>query len=166
MKRFLALSGIALLIASCQISIGTPETTDNISGYYSLTSALWSSPVDISGHGDASEDLRHQLLMYGWWGTMTQTGLSEEKSALDASVLLPLPSDGLGQINLFIPFFYYDGDGATELPQPPTPHEGRCCVVMTRTTFNYEYDENNNINVILSGVPSEGGNFSDEIPHA
>ena len=162
MKRLLALSGIALLLASCQLTLGPADNSNpnDISGYYSLTSAHWSSPVDISNHGAASEDILHQLLMYGWWGAKIQKEYSVEKSALEASyVLSPSPKDGMGQINLYIPFFSYDKDGSTEPPQPPAPLEGRCCVIMNRTTFNYEYDENDNINVILTSVPYVGDTF-------
>jgi hypothetical protein len=161
MKRLLALSGIALLLASCQLTLGPADNgnPNDISGYYSLTSALWSSPVDISNHGTASEDIRHQLLMYGWWGVNTHSDLSGEKSALEASNVLPLPTDGIGQINLFIPFFSYDIVGSTETLLPPTPQDGKCCVSMECINFYYECGEKECITVLPPSVPLQGETF-------
>ena len=117
MKRFQNLFIISLLASlsfiSCQkISLEEAwsakaiKTISVISGDYTMISATWSSPIDLSGEGTVSNDILQQLKMYGWMGNQSvrYSGEEEFTSALYRSaVLSPRSPRELAQVNLNIP---------------------------------------------------------------
>lgn len=146
MKRFQNLFIISLLASlsfiSCQKtsleeawSAKAIKTISVISGDYTMISATWSSPIDLSGEGTVSNDILQQLKMYGWMGNQSirYSGEEEFTSALYRSaVLSPRSPRELAQVNLNIPLSEWI-DRATGAPVK----NGRCDVDMTTFQFHY-----------------------------
>ena len=154
MKRFQNLFIISLLASlsfiSCQkISLEEAwsakaiKTISVISGDYTMISATWSSPIDLSGEGTVSNDILQQLKMYGWMGNQSvrYSGEEEFTSALYRSaVLSPRSPRELAQVNLNIPLSEWI-DRATGAPVK----NGRCDVDMTTFQFHYTVDPSGDI---------------------
>ena len=154
MKRFQNLFIISLLASlsfiSCQkISLEEAwsakaiKTISVISGDYTMISATWSSPIDLSGEGTVSNDILQQLKMYGWMGNQSvkYSGEEEFTSALYRSaVLSPRSPRELAQVNLNIPLSEWI-DRATGAPVK----NGRCDVDMTTFQFHYTVDPSGGI---------------------
>lgn len=154
MKRFQILFTISLLASlsfvSCRTisvdegwSAKSIETINAISGDYSLVSATWSSPIDLSGEGTVSNDILQQLKMYGWMGNQSvrYSGEEEFTSVLYRSAVLSPKSPGeLAQVNLNIPLSEWI-DRATGAPVK----NGRCDVDMTTFQFHYTVDPSGDI---------------------
>lgn len=154
MKRFQNLFIISLLASlsfiSCQkISLEEAwsakaiKTISVISGDYTMISATWSSPIDLSGEGAVSNDILQQLKMYGWMGNQSVRYPGEEEftSALYRSaVLSPRSPRELAQVNLNIPLSEWI-DRATGAPVK----NGRCDVDMTTFQFHYTVDPSGDI---------------------
>lgn len=154
MKRFQNLFIISLLASlsfiSCQkISLEEAwsakaiKTISVISGDYTMISATWSSPIDLSGEGTVSNDILQQLKMYGWMGNQSirYSGEEEFTSALYRSaVLSPRSPRELAQVNLNIPLSEWI-DRATGAPVK----NGRCDVDMTSFQFHYTVDPSGDI---------------------
>ena len=154
MKRFQNLFIISLLASlsfiSCQkISLEEAwsakaiKTISVISGDYTMISATWSSPIDLSGEGTVSNDILQQLKMYGWMGNQSvrYSGEEEFTSALYRSaVLSPRSPRELAQVNLNIPLSEWI-DRATDAPVK----NGRCDVDMTTFQFHYTVDPSGDI---------------------
>ena len=154
MKRFQNLFIISLLASlsfiSCQkISLEEAwsakaiKTISVISGDYTMISATWSSPIDLSGEGTVSNDILQQLKMYGWMGNQSirYSGEEEFTSALYRSaVLSPRSPRKLAQVNLNIPLSEWI-DRATGAPVK----NGRCDVDMTTFQFHYTVDPSGDI---------------------
>ena len=154
MKRFQNLFIISLLASlsfiSCQkISLEEAwsakaiKTISVISGDYTMISATWSSPIDLSGEGTVSNDILQQLKMYGWMGNQSvrYSGEEEFTSALYRSaVLSPRSPRELAQVNLSIPLSEWI-DRATGAPVK----NGRCDVDMTTFQFHYTVDPSGDI---------------------
>lgn len=154
MKRFQNLFIISLLASlsfiSCQkISLEEAwsakaiKTISVISGDYTMISATWSSPIDLSGEGTVSNDILQQLKMYGWMGNQSvrYSGEEEFTSALYRSaVLSPRSPRELAQVNLNIPLSEWI-DRATGAPVK----NGRCDVDMTSFQFHYTVDSSGDI---------------------
>lgn len=159
MKRFQNLFIISLLASlsfiSCQkISLEEAwsakaiKTISVISGDYTMISATWSSPIDLSGEGTVSNDILQQLKMYGWMGNQSvrYSGEEEFTSALYRSaVLSPRSPRELAQVNLNIPLSEWI-DRATGAPVK----NGRCDVDMT--TFQFHYTVNPSGGITLHNV--------------
>ena len=154
MKRFQNLFIISLLASlsfiSCQkISLEEAwsakaiKTISVISGDYTMISATWSSPIDLSGEGTVSNDILQQLKMYGWMGNQSvrYSGEEEFTSALYRSaVLSPRSPRELAQVNLNIPLSEWI-NRATGAPVK----NGRCDVDMTTFQFHYTVDPSGDI---------------------
>ena len=154
MKRFQNLFIISLLASlsfiSCQkISLEEAwsakaiKTISVISGDYTMISATWSSPIDLSGEGTVCNDILQQLKMYGWMGNQSvrYSGEEEFTSALYRSaVLSPRSPRELAQVNLNIPLSEWI-DRATGAPVK----NGRCDVDMTTFQFHYTVDPSGDI---------------------
>ena len=149
MKRFQNLFIISLLASlsfiSCQKisseevwSEKSIETINVISGDYTMISATWSSPIDLSGEGTVSQDILQQLKTYGWMGDQGVKRADEEEftSVLNRSVALtPKSPKSLAQVNLYIPI----SDHIDRKTGTPVKN-GRCDIDMSLFQFHYTVD--------------------------
>lgn len=158
MKRFQILFTISLLASlsfvSCRTisvdegwSAKSIETINAISGDYSLVSATWDSPIDLSGHGTASRDILEQLEAYGWLGAQAEKrfGKKESTSILYCSTIVKLKSPGTtAEINLYIPSSVWVSDRSS------APYkDGFCNIDMNVYQCKYTVDYFGNITLLF-----------------
>lgn len=171
MKRILTILA-ALCLYGCEYasidisndfwSEASYATIAAITGEYSMVSARWSAPIDLSGDGYVSDDILMQLQMYGWGGHQSWKYPDEEEfvSVLRRSqVLEPTSPEWITQINLFAPFPEF-GIGNTQRLQKT----GRCSVDIFPYQFHYRVDSRGY--VILSNITDrqlsgDGGTLTD-----
>lgn len=163
-------AGIAtlLLLAACQKtepehtafwSEASYATINAITGTYSLVSATWSAPIDLSGKGLVSEDVLFQMQTYGWTGvqSLTDQGETTPTSVLQRSeVLKPDSPAGLTQVNLYVPYpEWFKGN-----PRKPIVPSDGCGIGVRVYQFHYQVDSRGNItllNISDRAMSGEGG---------
>lgn len=168
MKKILAFLASALCFCSCNneylgIWDKSHVTISAITGDYSLVSAEWSSPIDLSGKGLVTDDILYQLQEYGWTGIQGIRYMDEEESTCvlyRSCVLEPDPdSEYATQINLYVP--YPEGHKESEHPLPKVD---RCNIDIEVYHFYYSVDSRGHIT--LSGIDDrrmngDGGELTD-----
>lgn len=169
MKRILTLLAAALCFCSCNDdtsgirSKASHAVIAAITGDYSLVSAEWSSPIDLSGKGLVTDDILYQLQEYGWTGILgiRYMGEEEDTSVLYRSCVLTPDSyhEHATQINLYVP--YPERDKESELP---VPEADRCNIEIQVYHFYYSVDSKGHIT--LSGIDDrrisgDGGELTD-----
>lgn len=168
MKKLLTLLAAALCFCSCNDeylefwSKASHATIDAITGDYSLVSAEWSSPIDLSGKGLVTDDILYQLQEYGWTGILGIRYMDEEEDTsvlYRSSVLVPESPGHTTQINLYVP--YPEGSKESERPLPKVD---RCNIDIQVYQFYYSVDSRGHIT--LSGINDrrmngEGGELTD-----
>lgn len=163
MKRFRILFTIFLLaslsLVSCQKEAIKGETDvtgtwseksiatiNAVSGDYTIVSATWDSPIDLSGHGTASRDILEQLETYGWLGDQAERKFGEEESTsiLYCSTIVKLKSPGTtAEINLYIPSSVWVSDRSF------APYkDGLCNIDMNVYQCKYTVDYFGNITLL------------------
>lgn len=160
MKRGIAMLTAVVLVCSCNGDIyehhgkigswsqASYATIEAITGDYSLVSASWSSPIDISGEGFVTDDILCQMQMYGWAGVQSIRYMDEDEPVsvlYRSSVLVPGSPDELTQINLYAPF-----PEGREDAEHPLQKMNRCNVDMFPYQFHYKVDSRGG--VLLYGV--------------
>lgn len=156
MKRILTILIFIVALYGCtedsveSWSADTIATLDAITGEYSLISASWNSPIDLSGEGPATRDMLYQLESHGWCGIQSIKNQDETEfvSVLFRSdVLEPDSPLGKGQVNLYVPYPERDKDMNKE---HPIVKSDRCNIEMNVYQFHYQVDGDGKI--ALTGV--------------
>lgn len=143
---------VILLIMSCGISSCDISQLDNnvdvvgvvglIEGYYSLSSATFTEPVDLYGNGIISTDILGQMKSHGWWyGDYCIDG----DNPMDSNVLFPvLTINKIGQANFYVPY-------------PVHPHyfpdDNRCSVGLG--CYQFHYCINNDGDLVIDYLEDE-----------
>lgn len=150
MKKILVILTAVLTMCSCNSDLyensgkigvwsrASYATIEAITGDYSLVSATWGTPIDVSGEGFVTDDLLSQMRRYGWGGTQSIRYMDEDKpvSVLNrSSVLQPGLPDEITQINLYVPF-----PEGREDAEHPLQKAGRCNLEMFPYQFHYLVD--------------------------
>lgn len=165
MKRILTIIAATLCIIGCNKertnfwSRASYATIEAVTGHYSLISAQWDSPIDLSGNGLVTNDILHQLQTYGWTGIQTIKYLYEEEYTCilhRSLVITPTHPEEHTQINLYVPYPEY----GTEC----TIHkENRCNIDIQ--PYQFHYNINSRGELTLFGVDDrkmsgEGGTLT------
>ena len=156
------------LLAACQKtepeytafwSEASYATINAITGTYSLVSATWSAPIDLSGKGLVSEDVLVQMQTSGWMGVqaITYQGETTPASVLQRSkVLKPDSPDELTQVNLYVPYpEWLKGN-----PKKPIAPSDVCGIDIQVYQFHYQVDSRGLItllNISDRAMSGEGG---------
>lgn len=168
-KRILTLLAATLCLCSCNDEhFGIRNKASHaviaaITGDYSLVSAEWSSPIDLSGKGLVTDDILYQLQEYGWTGILgiRYMGEEEDTSVLYRSCVLSPDSNHeyATQINLYVPYPERHRES-----EHPLPKADRCNIEIQVYHFYYSVDSKGHIT--LSGIDdrrisTEGGELTD-----
>lgn len=154
MRSVLAIS-VLICLWSCEKehndfwTAASYSTIEAITGDYSLVSAGWSSPIDLSGEGLVTDDILFQLQLYGWTGILSSKDADEADytSILYRSeVLTPKIPEEHTQINLYVPYPEVGKDKSAVQIQKAD----RCNIEIMPYQFHYQVDHSGA--VILHGV--------------
>ena len=148
MKKVLIAALVGLVFCACEKvepnefewTAYSLETINRITGTYTMLSARFSTPVDLSNNGFASKDILAQMEMQGWMGVQSVAFQDEEAKIVfeQNRVLNPWSFDGnnLTQVNFYVPYPHlqrYDAEyGRSEA--------GTCSVYMDSYQFHYKVD--------------------------
>ena len=170
MKRIFTIITAALCLWGCSDERNTEfwstasyATIDAITGDYSMISATWSEPIDLSGEGFVTDDILYQLECYGWTGIQSIRYLDETvpTSVLyRSSVLQPESPSGLTQINLYVPY----PEGSKNNTERPISKADRCNIAMEVYQFHYKVDSRGYIslfNIDDRQMSGDGGRLTD-----
>ena len=156
MKKIILTALIGLAICSCstleqdefELTMSSMETINKITGTYTMISASFSTPVDLSGSGFKSKDILAQLEMHGWMGTQAIAFEGEEPRVVfeQNEVLTPGEDGGskTTQINFYVPYPHlhpYDEKNGKTV-------DGLCSVDMSSYQFHYQVDRKGNLHLL------------------
>lgn len=131
-------------------------TIDAINGSYSMESAQWSQPIDLSGNGIQSENILQQMERYGWTGRQS---VQEVSILCCSNVARPESPRELAQVDLFVPFPERSQDNSAK----PLEQSGRCSLDVHAYQFHYQVDSRGWIslfNVSDRQMNGDGGTLS------
>ena len=148
MKKFIFAAVILLGFCSCEKiepqefewTASSLETINRITGTYTMLSARFSTPVDLSNSGFVSKNLMAQMEVNGWMGTQTIAFENEEPKVVfeQNQVLTPNTFDGDNetQVNLYVPYPHlWELETESERTEA-----GTCSVDMDDYQFHYKVD--------------------------
>lgn len=169
MKRILTILAAAICLWGCEDepyytefwSVASFATIDAITGTYSLCSATWSSDIDLSGEGFATNDILCQLELFGWAG-MQEVKYQDDTDFISvlyqSLVITPQTPEQKTQINLYVPFPEYDKGRTEELQKME-----RCNVDIYPYQFHYKVNSKGEIELFNVDERMLGGGTLENI---